>query len=272
MRHAHYAALDALSISSRSERSRSARAKVKESWGNSAAECTLGRDENDGSEHDSAQRPGTRRTVPVSRPRRAPTGLERLRPLPSVLRRAGVATLALLGPIFAVLYFLTVPDGAWPAILLAQVVVMAVLAVTALTYSRVAVWVGPDGITERGFFGSMTHLPTDDIGVILLVHTFHGGGADTLPQLFICDGDGRQVIRLRGEFWSIRDMGAVCETLDVPLTELAESVTSRELLAQYPGLLYWFERHPVVASTICGVAVLAAASALYAGLSAVGVG
>jgi len=244
---------------------------VKESWGTSAAECTLGRDENDGSEHDSAQRPGTRRTVPVSRPRRAPTGLERLRPLPSVLRRAGVATLALLGPIFAVLYFLTVPDGAWPAILLAQVVVMAVLAVTALTYSRVAVWVGPDGITERGFFGSMTHLPTDDIGVILLVHTFHGGGADTLAQLFLCDLDGNQVIRLRGQFWSIRDMALVCETLGIPLTELAESVTTKELLTRYPGLLYWFERHQFSAATLSGVAVLAAATLFYTGLAAIGV-
>jgi hypothetical protein len=233
----------------------------------------LGRDETDGSENGSAQRPEIRRIVPVSHPHRTPTGLARLRPRQSVLRRAGIATLALLGPIFAVLYFLTVPDGAWPAILIGQACVSLVLALAAITFLRVAVWVGPDGITERGLFGSMTHLPTDEIGSILLVHTFHGGGgADTLPQLFLCDADGNQVIRLRGEFWSIRDMAAVCETLDIPLTELGESLTSRELLSQYPGLLYWFERHPVAASALFGVVVLAAATLLYAGLAAVGVG
>lgn len=209
--------------------------------------------------------------MPISRPRRAPTGLERLRPLPSLLHRGGFATLAFLGPVFAALYFLTIPDGAWPAIVVAHAIATLAFGLAAIAYSRVSVWVEPEAITERGFFGRLTRLPTADIGSILLVHTYHGGGADTLPQLFLCDRDGAQVIRLRGQFWSIKNMATICETLDVPLTEIGEAVTTKELLARYPGLLYWFERRPLFAGAILAVVMLVAGSLLYAGLAAIGI-
>lgn len=209
--------------------------------------------------------------MPVTHPRRAPTGIRPLRPLPSLLRRGVLAAVAFLAPVFAALYFLTIPDGAWPAIVGAQFVVSLVFVLAVVTYKRVSIWVDPTGITERGFFGRLTRLPTADIGSILLVHTYHGGSADTLPQLFLCDAHGNQVIRLRGQFWSIRDMATVCETLDVPLTELGESVTMKELLSLYPGLLYWFERHTGLAAVLFGVIVLVAGSLLYAGLAAIGV-
>jgi len=255
----------------RDGRATAARSKVKESWAISVPEFTPGRDETDVSQHDRASGPERRCAVPVTHPRRPPEGLERLRPLPPVLRRAGLAAAALFAPVFTALFYLTVPGGRWQAVVVALGATLVVLAAAAIAVTRAAVWVGPHGITERGVLGRLTHLPTDDIGVILLVHTFHGGGADTLAQLFLCDLDGNQVIRLRGQFWSIRDMALVCETLGIPLTELAESVTTKELLTRYPGLLYWFERHQFSAATLSGVAVLAAATLFYTGLAAIGV-
>jgi hypothetical protein len=76
---------------------------------------------------------------------------------------------------------------------------------------------------------------------------------------------------MRGQFWSHDDMAVVRETLGVPVTELSESVSARELLARYPNLLYWFERHPVVALLAFTGCAVVGGLLIFAGLAALGV-
>jgi hypothetical protein len=202
---------------------------------------------------------------------RAYRGARRLRPHSWLFRQALTATLAFLVPVFGVLYFLTVPDGAWIVVLATQAATAVVLAVAAVLFFRSGIWVDERGITERGFFGTLIVAPIDSIGSIVMVRTYHGGGADTLPQLFVCGHDGSQLIRLRGQFWSAETMGIVRDALDVPVTDLPESVSSRQLLETHPGLLYWFERRPVLAAALFCTAVVCGGVLLYLGLAFFGI-
>jgi hypothetical protein len=209
--------------------------------------------------------------VQVTRFGRAPAGYRRLRPHRWLFRQGLIATLAFLAPVFAALYFLTIPDGPWVVVVITQALASLVFAAACRSYFAVGIWIDRRGIVERGFFGGLITMPADEVGSIVLVHTYQGGSADTVPQLFVCDHDGRQVIRLRGQFWSLADMRTVCRELDVAVTELSESVTPRELLEQYPGLLYWFERRPILAAAVFSASVLLGGSLLYLGLAAIGI-
>ena len=208
---------------------------------------------------------------PATRLRRPPEGSTKLRPHRWLFRQGYISLLAFLVPIFAVLYFLAVPGGRWLVVVVVMGITGLILALACYAYFRVAVWVDARGITERGFFGGLITMPTGDIGSVVLVHTYQNGGAETVPQLFICDHDGNQVIRLRGQFWSIDDMRRVCDQLDVTVSELGETLSPQELLEQYPGLLYWFERRPVLAIVAFSLTVLAGGGLLYLGLAAIGI-
>lgn len=173
-----------------------------------------------------------------------------LRPLNSLFRQGLLAVLVFMAPVLVVLYVLTVPTGPWRLVLAMQVIAMGVVALASLRFFGAGIWVGPDGIRERGFFGRVTSVPTRDIGSVILAETFTGVGTEASPQLFICGHDGRQLIRMRGQFWSRQNMDIVIRTLDVPVTALDDAVSRRELQLEYPGLLYWFERRPVLAALV----------------------
>lgn len=190
-----------------------------------------------------------------------PPDARRLRPNRSLFWQAVAGVLAFLVPVSSTLYFLTVPSGPWPAVLASQCLVVVAFLLAYLAYRRTGFWVSRRGIIERGFFGRWTSAPVENIDAIILANTYRGSGADTAPQLFLCDSDGKQLLRMRGQFWSEANMRVVSDVLDIPLTELGESVSTSELLDTYPGLLYWFERHPVIIAvlTILGVIAIALA-------------
>lgn len=195
-----------------------------------------------------------------------PSGYQRLRPNPTLLRQAIATLLAFAVPAFGVLYFLTVPTGDWLPVLIVQIVVSALFLLATWAFFRVGVWVDARGIVERGFFGMVTHTPIERIGSSVLVQAYYGGGADTMPQFFVCDHEGRQVVRLRGQFWSLESMAAVRDILGVPSTEQAEGVSTKEIGTQYPGLLYWFERRPILAVAGAGTVLVFAGALVYFGL------
>jgi hypothetical protein len=203
--------------------------------------------------------------------RRPPRGARRLRPHSWLFRQGLGATLAFLLPVFGVLYFLTVPDGPWIVVVATQVATAGLLVFASTLFFRTGVWVDGASITERGFVGGLVTVPVEAIGSIVVVHTYHGGGADTLPQLFVCDHEGGQLLRLRGQFWSVDNMNIVRETLGVPVVELNQAVSSRELVERYPGLLRWFERRPVLAGAVFSAAALACGVLLYLGLAFLGI-
>jgi hypothetical protein len=193
-----------------------------------------------------------------------PADLRRLRPRRSLFWQALAGLVAFLVPVSGALYYLTVPNGPWPIVLALQVLVIVTFLASYLSYISLGFWVGPSGIAERGFFGLSRYVPREEIGAIVLVNTYRSGAADAYAQLFVCDAAGTQLLRMRGQFWSMARMRAVSDALDIPLTELTDDVTRAELLEEHPGLLYWFERHPVIIGIVALSVVVAAA--LVAGL------
>ena len=179
----------------------------------------------------------------------------RLLPHRSLFRQALLATIAFLLPVTAVLYWITIPNGPWIVVLVTHILASLAFAIASWSYFAVGVWVSPTGIAERGFFGRRSYHPASDIESILLVQTFHGS-TETVPQLFVCGLNNTQLVRMRGQFWSEADMRRVPEILDIPITEVAESLTPSELLQEYRSLLYWFERRPVLAAAVFSVSVV----------------
>lgn len=186
----------------------------------------------------------------------------RLRPNQSLFWQGVTGVLAFLVPISTVLYFLTVPDGPWVTVLVSQVVVVIVFGLAVISYRSTGFWVSRSGLLERGFFGRWTSVPIEKIDLILLANTYRGSGSDTAPQLFVCDKDGNQLLRMRGQFWSAENMRLVGDILDVPITELGESVSTSELLDSHPGLLYWWEKRPLVVALAVLAAVVVAGALL----------
>jgi hypothetical protein len=188
-----------------------------------------------------------------------PADLRRLRPQRSLFWQALGGTLAFLLPVSALL-FVTLPDGPWQIILALQIVCVVAFLAAYFSYRNLGFWVGPSGIAERGFFGRTQYFPREEVDSILLVNTYHGAGTETVPQLFVCDANGKQLLRMRGQFWSLASMEDAAEALDVPLTFVSDEVSKTELLDSHPGLLYWFERHPLIiaAVSVGSVAIVAA--------------
>lgn len=168
-----------------------------------------------------------------------------LRPHSFLLRQGLVASIVSLTPIFGVLYFLTIPNGPWAIVVATQAVATIAITLACSGYFAVAIWVAPGVIAERGFFGRKTRFEASDIGSILVAHTYASPDLTPIPQLFVCDHDGKQLVRMRGQFWSRESMDAVIEALPVPVTETDGPVSIADLRHDFPGLLYWFERHPI---------------------------
>ncbi len=168
-----------------------------------------------------------------------------LRPYGHLFRQGVIATVACMLPVFLVLYFLTIPDGTWLPVLVTQVVATIVVTWASAAYFTTTIRVTDTQIIERGFFGRTTRYRLDEIVGVVRANTFGSGGFESIPQLFVCGPDGRQLVRMRGQFWSPQSMDALTSALDVPVTVVPDTVTNRELRAEHPGLLYWFERGPL---------------------------
>lgn len=167
-----------------------------------------------------------------------------LRPHRDLFTRGLTAIFALTTPVFAVLYWLTIPDGDWGYVLLAHVLVVVATILGVHAFFSATITLRADGVRERGFFGEVRFVRPADVGSILLVRLYDGSTLDTLPQLFITGHDGRVLIRMRGQFWSSEDMDRVADQLDVPVTRPEDFMTMTQLRRRSPELLYWFERMP----------------------------
>lgn len=165
-----------------------------------------------------------------------------LRPHRDLFVRGLTAVLALTTPVFAVLYWLTIPDGDWGYVLLAHVLVILATILGVYSFFSATITLRADGVHERGFFGRTRLVRPVDVGTILLMRLYDGSTLDTLPQLFVTGRDGRVLIRMRGQFWSTEAMERVAEELDVPVTRPEEFLTITQLRRTSPELLYWFER------------------------------
>jgi len=184
----------------------------------------------------------------------------KLRPIPRLFGQGLIAVVAFMTPVFVVLYVMSIPTGPWRAVLVTQIIATVVVVAAAASYFRAAIWVDRTSITEIGFFGRTRRVEASDIGSVFVAEVFEASGTKTLPQLFVRDKAGKQMIRMRGQFWSRESMDRVLAVLEVPKLARDDSVSTRELRDEYPGLLYWFERRPVIAALAftAGTAVIGA--------------
>jgi hypothetical protein len=171
--------------------------------------------------------------------------VQRLRPLADVFRQGILACLVFMIPVFIVLFAMTVPDGPWELVLIAQVLISVAILISSWRFFKLAIWVSGDTIAERGFFRLHREFRTSEVGSLLFVNTYNG--REIHPQLFVRDHSGALLIRMRGQFWSRDAMDQLVEALDVPVQLIEDPTTIAELRDTIPKGLYWFERLPVAA-------------------------
>jgi hypothetical protein len=197
--------------------------------------------------------------VPLNSVSRDPVLKDTPRPrllLPKALLTRGIlAALAFIGPVFGVLYVIVLPDGPWLAVVITQIAATLLAGAGAIGYFRSAIWIGPDSslVTERGFFGQVTSFTKDDAESILLAEVYTSDGSESRPQLVVFGADNNRLLRMRGHYWTRKDMDIVAAAIDVPAHSLPETVSMGELRSDYPHALYVLERHPVL---VAAVAVL----------------
>jgi hypothetical protein len=165
-----------------------------------------------------------------------------LRPHGHLLRQTTLSIFAFFAPVFAVLYWLTIPLGEWQYVAHGQAVVMIGAAISVIGFLRTCIWVDETGITERGFFGRVTTFDRDQVASVVALELYQSGAIDTHPQLFVTGHDGQLLVRMRGQFYSQGAMDTVADELGVPVVRVPDPMTLTELNRLRPELLYWFER------------------------------
>jgi len=161
-----------------------------------------------------------------------------MRPHAPLLTQWAVAVLAFLAPILVALYWLTVPDGDWPAVLTGHLALTAVAALAAISWSLVSLTVGASGIRRRDGFGRVRTYPADAIGRLLHVQLRRSATSAPQPRLFVLGADHRLLTEMHGAFWTSRSIETVIDALPVPLEQLSEPMTLTRFNRVWPGLLH----------------------------------
>jgi len=171
-----------------------------------------------------------------------PVRAQVLRPHGHLLRQTTLSVIAFFAPVFAVLYWLTIPIGEWLPVAAAQLAVMLAAAVGIFGFLRTCIWVDDTGVSERGFFGRHTSFPSEQVSSVVLLELYQSGTVDSQPQLFVTGQSGELLVRMRGQFYSRGAMDTVADELGVPVVRVPDPMTLSELNRLRPELLYWFER------------------------------
>lgn len=193
-----------------------------------------------------------------------------LRPVRGVVRTAILSSVALITPIFAALYLLTVPQGTWGTVLAVHVLLTLGCTVVTRGLCRSRIWFEPRALVLRGPLGGRHSVARDRIQQLLLVQLYRGHTLDTEPQLFVVTDDGRTGLRLRGWLWSRDSMRRLAQELDMAITLVPEPMTLKELRGLHPRLLPILERRGALRVAAVAVAVGLVALVAAAILGAVG--
>ena len=162
-----------------------------------------------------------------------------------LLAQGIVALLALSVPILIVLYWLTIPTGAWVWVLLAQAVVLAAIAFATVRFLRVRIGVTPTHLIERRFFFGTTRIPLESIARVVMLEMHRTMASQSRLQMFVLDKGGLPLLRMRGEYWSRNSINQIASHLTMaPIEHVDHPVTLDELQSTRPEMLYWFERRP----------------------------
>lgn len=178
----------------------------------------------------------------MNRARADEPGSEVFRPREQVFTQSMLAAAALLVPVFAVLYWLTIPSGTWLLVVVAKVLVVGILIYLGSVFYRTSVRVSPTGVRETGFAGPRRYIPRDEVEYVLFVSFYRGHTLDTENHLFIVGHDGDTLLRMRGRYWTTDDMRRVIEVLGAPATIINEPQSINDFMRENASLLYWHER------------------------------
>ncbi|BDI21504.1 hypothetical protein [Herbiconiux sp. L3-i23] len=191
-----------------------------------------------------------------------------LRPL--FVRVAGTAylssLLALLPP-FVSLYFLTIPSGTWPTVVVTNVIVVVALYVGITQMRSARVTFTPDAIIELGYLGRTVRTPRTDLAKICVAEVYNGRSLDTLTNVFFLDAGGRTRLRLRGQFWGDKNIAAAIDAYELPVDRIPEPMARSELRHRYRQNLYLYERRPSLTYAAGAAALLVVATPLVAALT-----
>lgn len=185
---------------------------------------------------------------PVSRAERL------LRPVAQLHGQTRLVTAALLIPVFAAVFWFTIPRGTWPRVLVALVVVTVVYALASYLLSRVSIRISHDCVSERGFF-TTNRVASKRIESVLILTVYRGQSLETVEQLFLLDTTGDALLRMRGQFWSVDSIEALASAFDVPVRRVEEPITRAALRRDYAPILYWFERWPLLGAVVSAGAI-----------------
>lgn len=165
-----------------------------------------------------------------------------LRPHQDLYSQWFVAILALLVPIFGVLYWLTVSAGGWPKVLAAQLILTALFCAGVGSFYLLRISVGSSDFTSRDCLGRLRVVPLNSVGSVLRLDLYRSGSLDLQPQLFVLGHRGDLLLRLTGHCWPDSAMDTMVEELGAPVVRVPEPMTLYELSRVHPNLLHWFER------------------------------
>jgi hypothetical protein len=162
-----------------------------------------------------------------------------------LLAQGIAALLALSVPVLLVLYWLTIPTGAWVWVAFGQTLVFAAVVLGVFRYLRVRISVTPTHLLERRFFFGTNRVPLESIRRVVMLEMHRTMASQSRLQMFVLGHDGRPLVRMRGEYWSRKCINRIASHLTMaPIEHIDHPVTLDELQTTRPEMLYWFERRP----------------------------
>ncbi|MCY7326793.1 MAG: hypothetical protein LH605_11785 [Microbacteriaceae bacterium] len=194
-----------------------------------------------------------------------PIVLTRVMPRRILVRNALWSYVLISLALFGSLYYLSIPRGTWPGLLLGQLGTILLCLIAYLRYRSTYIEVTTESIAERGFFGLTRRIPLSRVATTVLAETYRSHAPDSTPQLLVRDAAGRRLLRMRGTFWSLAAIRRVADAIGVPTEHHPDPTTSREFFANFPGSAYWFEHRPAL-FVVTALAVFAVSLAVVLGL------
>ncbi|QWT24838.1 hypothetical protein KPL76_05615 [Subtercola sp. PAMC28395] len=191
-----------------------------------------------------------------------------LRPSAQLFIQSRTVAAASALPVFAAMLWFAIPRGTWPRVLVAIVVVAAAYLVAIYLLSSVRIVLDRDGITENGFFVHQRRISAKRIANVVIVQVYRGQSLDTAQQLFVLDATGELLLRMRGQYWSDENLGAVASAYGVPVRRASEPISRAELRENYADVIFWFEKWPWL-KALCLVGAIAALSLVLIALMSV---
>lgn len=192
----------------------------------------------------------------------------RVRPKVSLLGNAFAAIMLGTTPLFAVIYWFTASRGGMWIAVVVHVCVITVALLLFWRQLRVFCAVTDDELIGNGIFTTLVRVPLDRVHRVLLIPTYLGAAPSPVLQLLVTDAEGRRLFRMRGSYWHTNELLMLARALPVPLEEVPEVISMREMFATYPGSAYWYEnRRPLLAvAAVVGIVGGLAATAWFMGL------